>query len=197
MENLKKMDLAIMGLQMLKSMIKEEADKIEQDNSNAKLSVSNKGGETITINWEYFLADEDKNERTNYSVEICPNHEKFSLISLKEHRDIRSDYKPLKYSEKEYRYLRENIQRIREYQVLPTNAVIGYGATKRQVIIEDTIGAGSDIISYYRQLEDMLQYDGQVEKQEFSLFPDSNVETILADVEANFHQDGTNQKVKK
>lgn len=90
--------------------------------------------------------------------------------------------------------MRENIQRIREYLVLPTNAVIGYGATKRQVITEDTIGAGSDIIRYYRQLEDM---DGQVEKQEFSLFPDSNVETILADVEANFHQDGTNQKVKK
>ena len=64
---------------------------------------------------------------------------------------------------------RKNIQRIREYQVLPTNAVIGYGATKRQVITEDTIGTGSDIIRYYRQLEDM---DGQVEKQEFSLFPD-------------------------
>lgn len=197
MENLKKMDLTIMVLQMLKSMIKEEEDRIKQDHHIAKFSVSNKGGETITINWECFLADGVKNERTIYSVEICPDHEKFSLIRLKEHRDIRSDYKPLKYSEKEYRYLRENIQRIREYQVLPTNAVIGYGATKRQVIIEDTIGAGSDIISYYRQLEDMLQYDGQVEKQEFSLFSDSNVETILADVEANFHQDGTNQKVKK
>lgn len=196
MENLKKMDLTIMGLQMLKSMIKEEEDRIKQDYHIAKFSVPNKRGETITINWEYFLADGVKNERTIYSVEICSNHEKFSLIRLKEHRDIRSDYKPLKYSysEKEYRYLRENIQRIREYQVLPTNAVIGYGATKRQVITEDTIGAGSDIIRYYRQLEDM---DGQVEKQEFSLFPDSNVETILADVEANFHQDGTNQKVKK
>lgn len=194
MENLKKMDLTIMGLQMLKSMIKEEEDKIKQDYHIAKFSVPNKRGETITINWEYFLADGVKNERTNYSVEICTDHEKFSLIRLKEHRDIRSDYKPLKYSEKEYRYLRENIQRIREYQVLPTNAVIGYGATKRQIITEDTIGTGSDIIRYYRQLEDM---DGQVEKQEFSLFPDSNVETILADVEANFHQDGTNQKVKK
>lgn len=194
MENLKKMDLTIMVLQMLKSMIKEEEDRIKQDHHIAKFSVSNKGGETITINWECFLADGVKNERTIYSVEICPDHEKFSLIRLKEHRDIRSDYKPLKYSEKEYRYLRENIQRIREYQVLPTNAVIGYGATKRQVITEDTIGTGSDIIRYYRQLEDM---DGQVEKQEFSLFPDSNVETILADVEANFHQDGTNQKVKK
>ena len=194
MENLKKMDLTIMVLQMLKSMIKEEEDRIKQDHHIAKFSVSNKGGETITINWECFLSVGVKNERTIYWVEICPDHEKFSLIRLKEHRDIRSDYKPLKYSEKEYRYLRENIQRIREYQVLPTNAVIGYGATKRQVITEDTIGTGSDIIRYYRQLEDM---DGQVEKQEFSLFPDSNVETILADVEANFHQDGTNQKVKK
>ena len=57
MENLKKMDLTIMGLQMLKSMIKEEEDRIKQDHHIAKFSVSNKGGETITINWECFLAD--------------------------------------------------------------------------------------------------------------------------------------------
>lgn len=50
MENLKKMDLTIMGLQMLKSMIKEEEDRIKQDYHITKFSVSNKRGETITIN---------------------------------------------------------------------------------------------------------------------------------------------------